>query len=80
VSADGTNYTVVTTGVLSNADGAQTVPFGGNVARYVKLCVTNGYLANYWELGEFELYGTPAPGGVPAKASRRWTPARGRRR
>jgi len=57
-STDGNNYTKTGSGTLqSSANTSISLNLGGIVARKVKLMITSGYRSDYWQLGEFELYG-----------------------
>ena len=76
VSSDGTNYTMVTNGVLSANTTAQTFDMQDIAGRYVKLVITNGYNSKAWELGEFQVFGTlftdttaPVPGTASSPAT-----------
>jgi hypothetical protein len=70
-SDDGASWFFITNGVLANATGAQSFGLSGGNARHIKVTVTSGYLTDFWELGEIEVYGTlecqnlalPANGG-----------------
>jgi hypothetical protein len=57
-SADGNNFTKAAGGTLQNtANNSLTLNLGEISAKKVKLVVTSGYRNDYWELGEFEVYG-----------------------
>jgi hypothetical protein len=57
-SADGSNYSMAASGVLQNSSNTSvTLDLEETTARKVKLVITSGYRADYWELGEFEVYG-----------------------
>ncbi|MDA7707596.1 DUF5011 domain-containing protein, partial [Flavobacteriaceae bacterium] len=57
-SSDGINYNMVAEGILGSfQDDAIILDLGGIEAMKVKLVITSGYDENYWELGEFEVYG-----------------------
>lgn len=57
-SADGTGYTFAADGTLAYGVNSIRLDLGGITACKVKLVVTGGYRSDYWELGEFEVYGS----------------------
>jgi hypothetical protein len=57
-SADGNNYTKAASGTLQNtANNSITFDLGETTVKKIKLVVTSGYRSDYWELGEFEVFG-----------------------
>jgi hypothetical protein len=63
-SADGSNFTLAGSSVLLNvALDSTVIDLGGVTASKVKLTVTSGYRADYWELAEFQVFGTLGGGG-----------------
>ncbi|MBA4386456.1 MAG: hypothetical protein C0404_00660 [Verrucomicrobia bacterium] len=73
VSSDGVNYTVITNGVLTTNQTAQAFDLGSTAGRYVRLVITNGYSATWWELTEFQVFGVlsgPAPLSISGGASK----------
>ena len=77
VSNNGVDFSTAKTGTLSASAGAQIVDLGNNASgRYLKLTVTSGYNAGYWELGEVEAYGVLTyPEMVPPVAGTAQSPA-----
>jgi hypothetical protein len=58
ISSDGNSFTMAASGTLQNtANTSLTLNLGETVAKKVKLVITSGYRTDYWELGEFEVYG-----------------------
>jgi hypothetical protein len=58
-SADGNNFTKAAEGTLQNtANNSITLNLGEITAKKVKLIIASGYRSDYWELGEFEVYGS----------------------
>jgi hypothetical protein len=59
ISTNGTTYTEVASGALANSSNDSiTLPLGDVAAKKIKLIVTSGYSTAFWELAEFEVYGT----------------------
>jgi hypothetical protein len=57
-SAEGNNYTRAASGTLQNAANTSiSFNLGETTAKKIKLVITSGYRDDYWELGEFEVYG-----------------------
>jgi alpha-galactosidase len=67
-SADGNSFTKAAGGTLQNsANTSITLNLGETAAKKVKLVITSGYRTDYWELGEFEVFGyigSPPPDGT----------------
>ena len=57
-SANGTDYTKATNATLAASTNSVTLPLGSVGAKKVKLKILTGYQPDYWEFGEFEVYGT----------------------
>jgi hypothetical protein len=67
-SANGTDYTLAGSGTLLDVPlDSIAIDLGGVTALNVKLVITSGYAAAYWELAEFEVFGTP--NGSPCSAT-----------
>jgi formylglycine-generating enzyme len=71
----GDNYTVIAGGRLAATTNAQTVNLGEATANRIKLVVKNGYTNTYWELSEFEVYGTLIADTTPPVAGTVSSPA-----
>ncbi len=64
----GVTYSVMATGTLAAVTNAQTFSLGSATANRVKLLIKSGLRTDYWELSEFEVYGTltvVAPDTIP---------------
>jgi hypothetical protein len=60
-SADGTNFTfrLGDNDTLDNTpNDSVTIPLTGITAKKIKLKITSGYNSSWWDLAEFEVYGT----------------------
>jgi hypothetical protein len=57
-SPDGEGYALLTNGVLEATTNAQVFSLGNTSARAVQLVIANGYRTDYWQLSEFQLFGT----------------------
>ena len=76
VSNDGVNFSTVETGELPASEDAQVIDPGDACGRYLKLALTSGYDAGYWELGEVEAYARLSqPETVPPVAGTAQSPA-----
>jgi PKD repeat protein len=60
-SINGTDYSVLTNGILASTLDAQIFNFGSVTCRYVKLIIEDGIDSESYELAEFELYGDLTP-------------------
>ena len=81
-SADGgVTYTQLVSGTLTSTTNAQAFSLGGFVGNRVKLLVSSGYRTNFWELSEFQVFGTiqldgisPVPGTATSASSTNVSP------
>jgi hypothetical protein len=56
-SVDEVNYTLVLTGALQAGGGPQLFTLGDVPAKRLRIVITGGYNASFWELAEIEVYG-----------------------
>jgi hypothetical protein len=57
VSGNSIDYSLAASGTLANTPDTLNVSLGGLTARSIRLVITSGYHADYWELGEFVVNG-----------------------
>ncbi|MFA7172631.1 MAG: InlB B-repeat-containing protein, partial [Kiritimatiellia bacterium] len=57
-SADGGAWERIKEGTLADNAELQSIDLEGQIAQRVRLVITSGYNSAYWELAEFELYGS----------------------
>ncbi|MFA7175055.1 MAG: leucine-rich repeat protein, partial [Kiritimatiellia bacterium] len=58
ISADGHAWEKIKEGALANNTERQVFDLEGQIAQRARLVITSGYNSAYWELAEFELYGS----------------------
>jgi len=63
-STDGTNFTLAGSSILlDEALDSTVIDLGGATAQKVMLSITSGYRADFWEMAEFQVFGTLGGGG-----------------